>query len=139
MSAKHDVKHKVVATVNAPPAEVRAACQRAAESLGKKATIEGNSERITVAIKGGPVSALSSTSPIVVVTLSPAGEGAVKVESSVQSFRTVQSKIIGFIPAGPKRLIGRTSYFAFLNALELELRAVDPTSGQVRRHDHTSA
>jgi hypothetical protein len=45
----------------------------------------------------------------------------------------LQSKVLGFIPAGPKRLVGRSQYFKFLNALETELGALDPASGSVQR------
>ncbi|MGO9955392.1 MAG: hypothetical protein ACLP50_05340 [Solirubrobacteraceae bacterium] len=62
------------------------------------------------------------------------GNGAgVHLEAAIEKYVTSQSKVFGFVPAGPKSLQGRDRYFKFFDALENELRAVDPSGKIMRR------
>ena len=138
MGAKQDVQHGVTADVRADRDAVVGACQRAAETLGKHARVQANAAKVTVQILPGVSQTFSSVSPTVGINLRPGRDGHVHLEASVESHRTVQSTVFGFIPAGPKRLVGRQYFFRFLNALETELAALDPVSGSVQRRQPQS-
>jgi len=133
MAAKADIQHGITAQVHADRDSVVAACRRAAERLGKHARFEANATRVTVAILPGITPKFSSVSPIVSIDLRPGNGGGVQLESRVERYRTIQSRLFGFVPAGPKRLVGKQPFFRFLDALETELGALDPAAGTVNR------
>jgi hypothetical protein len=133
MAAAHDVQHKINAEVDAEPDAVVEACRRATEALGKHARMHFNAAKVTVEILPGLSQAFSHVSPVVAVHLRPAGIGRIQVAAQVEGYMTRQSKVMGFIPAGPKRLVGRSYFFRFLNALETELGALDPATGPAQR------
>jgi hypothetical protein len=134
VAARHDIRHGISAELQADRDDVIAACRRAAAVLGKRARVEASAAKVTVSISPGMSQDLRSLSPVLGIDLRPSGGGRVQVETRVEVHRTIRSRILGFIPAGPKRLVGRYHFFRFLNALETELGALDPVSGSVRRH-----
>jgi hypothetical protein len=133
MAAAHDVQHKINAEVDAEPDAVVEACRRATETLGKHARMHFNAAKVTVEILPGLSQTFSHISPVVAVHLRPAGIGRIQVAAQVEGYMTRQSKVMGFIPAGPKRLVGRGYFFRFLNALGTELAALDPATGPAQR------
>jgi hypothetical protein len=113
---------------------VYAACGRAVAPLGKRAEIASVAEGAIVSFYPGVARSLSSRSPIVGVAITVTTDGRTKVEAEIIKYRTLQSRILHFIPAGPKRLVGRSQYFSFLTNLEHELGALDPARISLRRH-----
>jgi hypothetical protein len=49
------------------------------------------------------------------IDLRPADGGRVHLDTRVERHWTIQSRMFGFIPADPKRLVGRQYFFKFLN------------------------
>ena len=139
MAAKQDIQRGISADVRADRDAVVAACWRAAEAVGKHARIEANAAKVTVAILPGASQKFSTISPVVGIHLRPAAGNRVHLDTRVEQHRTVQSRMFGFIPAGPKRLVGRQFFFRFLDALETELGALDPATGLVQRRDFATA
>lgn len=133
MAAKHDIQHGISAEVRSERDEVVAACRRAADTLGKHARVDSNAAKVTVSILPGLSQKFSSVSPVVGIDLRPADGGRVHLDTRVERHRTIQSRVFGFIPAGPKRLVGRQYFFRFLNALETEIGALDPATGSIQR------
>jgi hypothetical protein len=134
MGAKADVQHAVSAEVATSPERAYEACQRAVAPLGKKAEIERASGGAVVSFYPGFPRSLSSRSPVVAVSIGEVGDGRVAVRTEVGGYRTLQTKVLGFIPAGVKRLVGRSQFFTFLTNLEHELGALDPAGAAVVRH-----
>jgi hypothetical protein len=54
------------------------------------------------------------------------------LETTLARYKTLQSHVFGFVPAGPKRLACRQQFLMLLDALENELRALDPRGTIVR-------
>jgi hypothetical protein len=132
MAAKQDSQIGLRATVHAEQSAVINACARSAEILGTHAEATTAGNKVTVRIKPGMVKAMSSVSPVVgMIVSSPANEGAVTVTVRIESFRTVQTKYMFFIPIGPKRLVGKSSYLNLLRSVEQELRAIDSSKAAV--------
>jgi len=136
MAAKHDIQRGINAEVGAGREAVVEACARAVATLGKHGRSEATSQVVTVQILPGMSQKLSSISPIVEISLKPAAQGRISVSTKVTRYRTSQSKLFAFIPMGPKTLVGKSYFVKFLNALETELRALDPAGSQVH---HTTA
>jgi hypothetical protein len=132
MSAKTDIQIGVHATVFATRDEVAAACRKAAEALGNRATVSVSAAKITVKIQPGLVKAVSPVSPTVGINLRPGKDGAIVVDAKIEQWRTRQQRVF-LIPVAPKMLIGKSSYLSFVQSLEQELRAVDRGRGSVRR------
>jgi hypothetical protein len=129
-----DARMGIVADIDATPEEAVMACQRAVDVLGSHATISVASGVFTVAIRP-EYGRLSAVSPVVGIKLPPAVSGGVTVVAQISDYLTSQAKTFGFIPAGPKRLVGKDQYFRFLGALEVELRALD-SSARIERAVH---
>jgi hypothetical protein len=135
MSWKNDVREGITADVTADREAVVAACRRATDTLGKHARLEAGPGKVTVSFLPGMSQRMSHVSPIVGVALRPAEAGRLRVDVRVERYKLNQSVMLGFIPAGPKTLVGRGQLLRFLAALETELGALDPVSGSVRRTD----
>lgn len=139
MAWKRDINEGLNAEVAADRDAVVAACRRAAGTLGKHARLEASAAKVTVSFLPGLSATFSQVSPIVGIALSPAEAGRVRVDTQVERYRTSQPVVLGFVPAGPKRLVGRGQFLRFLAALETELSALDPATGSVRRRDPAAA
>ena len=50
------------------------------------------------------------------------------VVGGLETYKTTQSTIGGFIPAGPKMIAGMAPYKSFLHAVETVLRGADPSA-----------
>lgn len=61
------------------------------------------------------------------VTVTPAGEGS-DVATTITWYRTTQSVIAGFIPIGPKTMLGHHAYLQFVQDLAERLHAADPAA-----------
>ncbi len=108
--------------------------------LGQHSQVQGNGNKVTVALTAPTLGGLVSGSKkqrrigtIGVVLGDGGGTGGVHLEAAIEKYVTTQSKVFGFVPAGPKSLQGRDRYFKFFDALENELRAVDPSGKIMRR------
>jgi hypothetical protein len=136
MAAKHDIQRGITAHVAASPESIGDACRRAAGTL-KNAEVSANGRKVTVKIIVGTlgqalVGSRKGRSTVVGITLG-GSNGRVALETNVENYTTIQSRVFGFVPAGPKRLWGREAYFKFLDALENELRVLDPGAEIQRR------
>jgi hypothetical protein len=56
------------------------------------------------------------------------GGNGCQVQVSITSFKTKQTKALGFIPAGKKRLLGYGQYQTFMNQFAAGVRAKDPSA-----------
>ena len=133
MGAKNDIEERVTAQLNTSTDDVLVACQRAAATLGKRAKLSTDGAKILVHIHTNPITGPNASIVVRITATTNREAGSVHVSTAVVSYRTTQPKMIGFIPAGPKHLIGRNQYFKFLDALETELRSLDPAGGHVSR------
>jgi hypothetical protein len=52
------------------------------------------------------------------VSVAPATDGGAALKSQITYFRTRQPQILGFIPSGPKKLVGWDTYSTFMKTLE---------------------
>lgn len=134
MTARHDIRHGISAELTADRDDVIDACRRAAAVLGKRARVEANAAKVTVSILPGLAKEPALHFPVLGIDLQPSGGGRVHLETRVELHRTIRSRMLGFIPAGRKELVGRHHFFRLLSALENELGALDPVTGSVRRH-----
>jgi hypothetical protein len=139
MAWKRDVKEGISAEVAADHEAVVAACRKAADQLGRHARVEADEVRITVSFLPGLSPKLSYVSSIMGIAVRQAGPGRLRLDSAVERYRLKQTTFLGFIPAGPKTLVGRGQFLRYLTALEAELGALDPAAGSVRRHDPSVA
>lgn len=140
MAAKHDLQHGITADLAAPRDDIAAACRRASETFGEWARFSDTGNKLTVTLLtrslGGRLMGSKKGRPTIIgIPLEDNDGGRIHLDSTVEKYSTVQSTVFGFIPAGPKRLWGRERYFKFLNPLENELRALDPSGNIVRRTD----
>ncbi len=55
-------------------------------------------------------------------------DGRSLVRSRIESFRTRQDMFLGFIPAGPKELLGWNWYQNFMRNFDRAVRAADPSA-----------
>lgn len=137
MAAKRDLQHGVTADLTVASDHVVTACRRASETFGDFARFQasGNKAAITLILRslGGRLIGSKNGRPMVVGISFSNGNGRVHLDTTVESYVTSQSKVFGFVPAGPKMLWGREAYFKLLDALENELRATDPDGHIVRR------
>lgn len=133
MAAKHDIQQGISAEVAADREVVVDACRRAAQILGEHARLHADAAKVTVEILPGPSRAPAPVSPVVGISLQPSDAGRVCVDARIERYRTSRPVAFGFIPTGVKHLVGRTHFRRFLNALEVELAALDPVTGRVRR------
>jgi hypothetical protein len=127
----------ITADVAASQADVAAACRRAVDTLDGRGEFapEGNKATvvITVATLGGKlIGSKGGRRTVIGISMTPSDDGKVHLHTNVESVFTTQETVL-FIPIGPKRMWGRESFFKFLDALENELRAVDPNVELVRR------
>jgi len=137
LSAKQDIASGVSAQIAATADQVALASERAAAVFERKrlqATVKRDGQRTTITLLRSTV---GSSTPnrwlwIVAVRTQPLDGGQVEVGASVEQYRTTQPKALGLIPAGPKSLVRRRELFQLFDALETELRALDP-SGQVTK------
>jgi hypothetical protein len=132
MAAKHDIQQGISAEVAADRDVVIAACRRAAQTLGERARLHAGSASLTVEIRPGLARALTHVSPVVGISLQPSDAGRVSVQARVERHRESRP-VFGFLPAGLEHLVGRGHFRRFLDALEIELVALDPVTGRVRR------
>jgi hypothetical protein len=137
MAAKRDLQHGITADLTVSHEDAVAACRRACETFGEFARFQsnGNKASVTLVLRslGGRLVGSKSGRPMVVGVSLDDSNGRVHLNTNVEKYVTSQSKVFGFIPAGPKMLWGREAYFKFLDALENELRAVDPAGDIMRR------
>jgi hypothetical protein len=136
MTAKRDLQHGITAELTVAHEDVVAACRRASETFGEFAQFQSNGNKATVVLilrsLGGRLIGSKSGRPMVVgIKLSDSNE-RMHLDTTVEKYVTSQSKVFGFVPAGPKMLWGREAYFKLLDALENELRATDP-NGDIQR------
>jgi hypothetical protein len=140
MSVQSRAQFKLTATITAEPAKVLATIKEAAG-----------------AVKGGGVSLLTTGVANVGATVHVERETADGLSLSITSgkrlvelctfsakvsvngssctvqvggldrYKTSQSRIFGFIPSGPKMILGYDPYKRFLSEVENRLRALDPT------------
>lgn len=134
MAAKHDIQRGITAELDADREAIAEACRRAAGAVRGQVEAGERKVRVRIVIQTlGQKMVKSKRGRETVVGIGLSGSnGRTQVETTVERFTTIQSRMFGFIPAGPKRMWGREIYFRFLDALENELRALDPT-GQVER------
>jgi hypothetical protein len=138
MAARTDSQIGVQATVFASRDAVVEACTRAANVLGNHASASSSAAKVTVKILPGMIKSMSKVSPTVGIDLSPgSAEGSIDVNAHIESYRTSQSALLGFIPIGPKLLVGKSTYLNFLTSLEQELAAIDTGKGTIRRTSPT--
>ena len=138
MAAKTDSQIGVQATVFASREAVVEACTRAAGVLGSHASASTSGAKVTVKILPGMIKSMSKVSPLVGINLKPgSAEGSIDVNAQIESYRTSQSALLGFIPLGPKLLVGKSTYMNFLTSLERELAAIDAGNGTIRRTSPT--
>lgn len=138
MAAKRDLQNGITADLTVAPEEALGACRRASETFGEWAHFESNGRAATVTLilrsLGGRLVGSKRGRPMVVgIRLSESDTWTAHLNTTVEKYVTSQSKVFGFIPAGPKTLWGREAYFKLLGALENELRAIDP-KGDIVRH-----
>lgn len=129
MAAKDEIQQGISAEVAADRDVVVDACRRAAQILGEHARLHADAAKVTVEILAG----LSRVSPVVGISLDLSDAGRVCVQARIERYRTSRPVAFGFIPTGVKHLVGRSYFRSFLNALEVELAALDPVTGRVSR------
>jgi hypothetical protein len=138
MAAKHDVQRRITAELSTTRENITETCRRAAEAVGEHATVKPAADQVNITILGRKqfVAMKGDRKRFFLMDLAvkmrPAQEGNIRLETEVGRYKTQQSAVFGFIPAGPKRLVGRTSFFKVLNSLENELRVLDPNADIVR-------
>lgn len=134
MSFKTDVASGLSATFAGTDTEqVRAVVHRAVGNLTKNATVGGQSANSTqVVIMPGMSQKMSDRSPIVEVQFGSDGS-TISLNTRITHWVVRQNKFLFVIPSGPKRLSGASMHRKFLNALEVELRAVEPNVQITRR------
>jgi hypothetical protein len=54
-----------------------------------------------------------------------AADGGTDLKSEITYFRTRQEQLLGFIPVGPKKLIGWNAYSTFMNTLQVTIQDAD--------------
>ena len=59
------------------------------------------------------------------VTATPSPQGGTQLRSVITYFRTLQPKVFGFIPTGPKELVAWKSYSTFMNAYKSAIEGSD--------------
>jgi hypothetical protein len=59
------------------------------------------------------------------VRVVPTADGGADLKSEITYFTTRQEQLLGFIPVGPKRLIGWNAYSTFMNTLQVTVQDAD--------------
>jgi hypothetical protein len=138
LAAKHDIQRGITVEMTATRDDIAEACRRATEPVGEYARVEPTTDQVSITILGRKqfVSKQGERKRFFLMDLgvntSPAEDGRIRIETKVGRYKTQQSTALGFIPAGPKRLVGRTTFLKILDSLENELRALDPNADVVR-------
>jgi hypothetical protein len=139
MAAKHDIRRRIRAHIEAEADQLVEVCERAAEPISDHkrldAEVQVESGRVTVSLMVTPLlraSAPAKQSWVTVIGFEVEPEGVMYVETALARYKTVQPQVLGFIPSGPKTLAGRREYLMLLDALENELRALDSKGSIIR-------
>jgi hypothetical protein len=132
MATHKDASIGLDATIYATREDVLSACERAVAVLGGHASCVTGAAKVTVKIFPGLTQKISITSPLVGVSLNPGDGGSIDVAARIEQYRTRQSRVM-FIPVGPKKMSGKSTYLNFLTSLAQELKAIDSGQGSVRR------
>jgi hypothetical protein len=138
LAAKHDIQRGIIAEIAATRDDITEACRRATDSVGEYASVKPAADQVNITILGRKqfVSTKGDRKRFFLmdlgVNMRPAQDGRIRIETQVGRYKTQQSTALGFIPAGPKRLVGRTTFLKILDSLENELRALDPSVDVVR-------
>lgn len=134
MGIRDDIAEYLICKTPRPPDEINAAIRRAVASLGKHAAIVATDPHsVRVHIMPGVSQKLSHHSPQVDVSHIESA-GISTVTTAIVRYTTLQSKYLGLIPTGPKRLAGRSQHRKLLDALEAELVAIDHSARPQRRN-----
>jgi hypothetical protein len=115
MTAKRDAMRGLSAHVAAAKESVVEACLRATEPFAERTDVQITADGLTVSFtrKVYRFQSVTRTSPVL-------------------DYATLQTKALGFIPSGPKMMIGAGVIEKFLDALEAQLHVVDPAA-EIRR------
>jgi len=139
LAAKHDIQRRITAVIEAEADQLVEACERAAEPINDHKRLETRVEvkNTTVLISLLVKPLMRATTPgkqswVTVVEFNIERDGAMHLETNLAHYKTLQSHVLGFIPAGPKSLVCRQQFLMLLDALENELRALDPRGTIVR-------
>lgn len=132
MSAQRDAQIGLRASLHAGRDEVVAACLRAAEVLGRHASVSASPAKVVVQIFPGLRKSAAHVSPLVGIALAPGDDGTVLLAAGIERYRTVRPAFL-MIGVGPKALVGKSTYLNFLKALEAELGAIDGGKGTIQR------
>jgi hypothetical protein len=133
LAAKHDIQRRITADIEAEADQVVEACERAAEPINDHKRLETRVEigngKVLISLLVNPL--MRATAPgkqswVTVVEFDVGRDGAIHLETNLARYKTLQSHVFGFVPAGPKSLVCRQQFLMLLDALENELRALDP-------------
>lgn len=97
------------------------------QNAGAQVNIEGQaSDRLALSITSGRrLVELCTFSAR--VTVDPTGATTLRV-GGLDTYKTSQSTVLGFIPVGPKMIAGYAPYKRFLDEVRAELAAADPAA-----------
>ena len=59
------------------------------------------------------------------ITATPSPQGGTQIRSVITYFRTLQPKVLGLIPTGPKELVAWRTYSTFMNAYKSAVESSD--------------
>jgi hypothetical protein len=136
LAAKHDIERGITGDITATNEQLLEACRRAAEPISEhkrlEGLVEGGDGNMIVSLVVKPLMGSKPGQVSWVVAIGATGNNVKHVTAQIVRYKTLQSRVMGFIPAGPKTLGGRREFFMLLDALENELRALDPKGEIVR-------
>ena len=108
------------------PAAVNAAAALSARELYRDLVEQATADRLNFSI-AAPSFRREFMTFALRVAPGTGGNGC-QVQVSITSFKTKQTKALGFIPAGKKRLLGYGQYQTFMNQFAAGVRAKDPSA-----------
>jgi hypothetical protein len=133
MGYREELSEGIEATLDRPPIDAKRAVQRSITALGSRAELLSETlTSMTIAVLPRTAVVSSAQSPVVLISFTAVGRGT-RLHSRIVRHTATRSRWARLLPLGPKVMLGRHWHRRLLQAIEQEIRALDPIAVVNRR------
>jgi hypothetical protein len=133
MGYREELREGIEATFDRPPIDAKRAVQLAVTALGSRAELLAETATsMTIAVLPRAAVISSTQSPIVLILFTAVGRGT-RLHSRIVRHTATRSRWARVLPLGPRAMLGRHWHRRLLQAIEQEIRAMDPLAVVNRR------